>query len=142
MTEDVTLREFEGLIEKAYELKKQKEEFEMQAETVGAKLTEVQTQLLAFMEQFDKTSYKSKFGNIIRVQKSSVKVPKDPEAKALFFKYLESKGIKDDILTVNSNTLNSFYKAEKEAALAAGAEEFSIPGLELPTAFFQLQMRK
>ena len=140
--EDVTLREFEALIEEAYKLKTAKEELEAQAEAIGAKLTAVQTQLLAFMEQFEKTSYKSKFGNIIRVQKSSVKVPKDPEAKAQFFAYLEAKGIKEDLLTVNSMTLNSFYKAEKEAAIAAGAEEFSIPGLEAPTAYFQLQMRK
>lgn len=139
---DVTLKEFEELIEQAYELKNEKEKLENQAAGLGDALSEIQTQLLAYMEQFDKTSYKSKFGNIIRVQKSSVKVPKDPEAKALFFKYLESKGIKDDILTVNSNTLNSFYKAEKEAAIAAGCEEFSMPGLEAPTAYFQLQMRR
>jgi hypothetical protein len=142
MSDDVTMKDFESLIEQAYKLKAEKEEFESKAEAVGATLTELQTKLLAYMEQFDKTSYKSKFGNIIRAQKSSVKVPKDPEAKALFFKYLESKGIKDDILTVNSQTLNSFYKAERDAAIAAGAEEFSIPGLEAPTAYFQLQMRK
>jgi len=142
MSEDVTMKEFEALIEEAYHLKNEKEAFEAEAERVGARLTEAQTKLLAYMEQFEKTSYKSKWGNIIRVQKSSVKVPKDPESKALFFEYLESKGIKDDLLTVNSMTLNSFYKAEKEAAMAAGCEEFTIPGLEAPTAFFQLQMRK
>lgn len=142
MSEDVTLREFESLIEKAYELKKQKEEFEMQAESVGAELQEVQKQLLVYMADFDKTSYKSRFGNIIRVQKTSVTVPKDPEAKAAFFKFLESRGIKDDILTINSQTLNSFYRAEKEAAIASGAEEFSLPGIAPPTVYETLQMRK
>ena len=142
MSDDITMKEFESLIEQAYKLKNEKEAFEAQAEAIGAVLTEAQTKLLTFMEQFEKTSYKSRYGNIIRVQKSSVKVPKDPEAKALFFAYLDSKGIKDDILTVNSQTLNSFYKAEKESAIAAGAEEFSMPGLEAPTAYFQLQMRK
>lgn len=142
MSEDVTLREFEALIENAYILDKRKEELELAAEAIGLELGQLKTKLLTFMEQFEKTSYKSKFGNIIRVQKSSVKVPKDPESKAKFFEYLDQKGIKDDILTVNSNTLNSFYKAEKESAIAAGAEEFSIPGLEPPTVFFQLQMRK
>jgi len=138
----VTMQEFENLIELAYKLKNEKEALETQAEAIGANLTEAQNKLLAFMEQFEKTSYKSKFGNIIRAQKTSVRVPKDPDSKAAFFKYLDKKGIKDDLLSVNSQTLNSFYKAEKEAAIAAGAEEFSIPGLEAPTVYFQLQMRK
>ena len=138
----VTMQEFENLIELAYKLKNEKEALETQAEAIGANLTEAQNKLLAFMEQFEKTSYKSKFGNIIRAQKTSVRVPKDPDSKAAFFKYLDKKGIKDDLLSVNSQTLNSFYKAEKEASIAAGAEEFSIPGLEAPTVYFQLQMRK
>jgi hypothetical protein len=142
MTDDITLKEFEALIEKAYWLKKEKEEYEAKAEKVGEELEGIKTQLLAFMEEFDKTSYKSKFGTIIAAKKLSVKTPKDPESKAAFFAWLDSKGIKDQLLTVNSKTLNSLYEAEFEAAKEAGADNFSIPGIEAPTVYTQLQMRK
>jgi len=142
MSDDVTMQAFHDLIEKAYALKSKKEEFENQAEIVSSELSGVQAQLLEYMDQMELTSHKTKFGNIIRVQKMSVKTPKDPEQKAQFFAWLESKGIKDDILSVNSKTLNAMYNAEMESAKAAGKEDFSIPGIEAPTMYQQLQMRK
>lgn len=142
MSDDITMKEFEALIEKAYWLKKEKEEYESKADKVGEELEPIKQQLLAFMDEFEKTSYKSKFGTIIKAQKLSVKTPKDPDSKAAFFTWLDSKGIKDQILTINSKTLNSLYEAEFESAKQAGAEEFSIPGIEAPTVFAQLQMRK
>jgi hypothetical protein len=142
MSDDVTMKEFESLIEQAYKLKAEKEELEAQAEAVGATLTELQKQILAHMEAFEKESYKSKWGTIIAVNKSSVKIPRDPEAKAKFFAYLDKKGIKEDLLTVNSQTLNSFWKAERDAAIAAGAEEFQMDGIDPPTMYKQITMRK
>jgi predicted nuclease with TOPRIM domain len=142
MNNDVTLKEFEELIESAYTLKREKDELEAKAEEVGARLSGIQNQLITYMEEFDKTSYKSKHGLIVRAEKMSVKVPKDPSAKEAFFNYLAEKGIKDDILTVNSKTLNSFYNAEMEAARERGETDFSMPGVDPPSVYTVLQMRK
>ena len=141
MSDDVTLKEFEAIIEKAYWLKKEKEEHEEKAAKVGEDLEKLKLQLLAYMEEFEKTSYKSKFGTIIKVEKMSVKTPKDPDSKAAFFAWLDKKGIKDQILTINSKTLNSLYEQEFEQAKESGAD-FNIPGIEAPTTYSQLQMRK
>lgn len=142
MQTDITMVAFEALIESAYKLKEEKEDFEALAENVGEKLSAIQAQLLEYMEHFEKTSYKSKWGTIIAATQLSVKTPKDPDQKAKFFEYLAEKGIKDDLLSVNSKTLNSFYNAEFEAARSAGADEFSMPGIEPPTVYKKIQMRK
>jgi hypothetical protein len=139
---DITMAAFEALIEKAYNLKAQKEALEDKAKEIGSELLSVQNQILEYMTEFDKTSYKSKFGTIVKVEKLSVKTPKDPDSKAAFFAWLEGKGIKDEILNINSQTLNSLYKQELEAAAQRGDTEFSIPGIDLPTVFHQITMRK
>lgn len=139
---DVTLRELESAAEKLRSLKEQKEALEAQVDTITETIGALHNQLIEWMEEFELTSYKSKFGNIICVTKMSVKTPKDPDSKAKFFEWLDSKGIKDDILTVNSKTLNSMYNAEIEAARERGDEDFSIPGIEAPTVYKQIQFRK
>ncbi len=61
-------------------------------------------------------------------------IPKTPEQRIEFFNYLRDKGVFDNMITVNHNTLNSYCKAEYEAAEGRG-ELVSIPGISAPTEF-------
>ena len=142
MSGDVTLKQLEDAAEELRKLKEEKDKLEAQVDEINAKTASIHNKLVEWMEEFDKTSYKSKWGTIICATKMSVKTPKDPDSKAQFFAYLDQKGIKDDILTINSKTLNSMYNAEMEAARERGETEFSMPGIEAPTVYKQISLRK
>lgn len=79
-----------------------------------------------FVEGLGTVSIRTKF---------QVTTPKSLEAKQAFFKFLAEKGeaVYYGILSVNSQTLNSFYNAELKAAQEVGAGNFSIPGIDEPT---------
>lgn len=80
-------------------------------------------------------------GKFTLVSRTSVKVPKTEEERAEFFEYLRSRGIFDSMITVNSQTLNAWYRAEEEAQLASGVVDFQVPGLAPPVTFTQMQVR-
>ena len=72
-------------------------------------------------------------------EKKSVRVPKEPEARDAFFDYLKAIGAFDDMITVNSRSLNAWYK-EQEAN--SEALEFRVPGIEPPTVYTEVSLRK
>lgn len=95
------------------------------------KLTNITDELLPLLKDAGLTKVEiDGCGKIIVDNKISVKVPKDPEKKDAFFRYLREKGIFDSVATVHSATLNSFYNAEIAAAREEGKTDFQIPGLE------------
>lgn len=74
--------------------------------------------------------------------KTSVATPKTLEDKKALFDFLESQGIFLEIVSVNSQTLNSLYKSLAEKALEGGDLDFKLPGVAEPTTFTNLKTRK
>lgn len=70
------------------------------------------------------------------------KVPKTPEERAAFFDYLKKKGVYEGMVTVHSQTLNSWARAELDAAITEGATDFKVPGLGDPSMYETLNIRK
>lgn len=98
------------------------------------KLDDLERRALQALKDLGRKNFQGKAGTISIVERTSVKVPKDPEAKKAFLKYLQEKGVYDEMVTINSNTLSAFYKAEFEVAKQEGRGlEFQIPGLAEPT---------
>jgi hypothetical protein len=79
------------------------------------------------------------FGTLYFSNRMSVTMPKNPEDREAFFNYLKEKGAFDGLITVNSMTLNSFYKQEAEIA---NSPDFKIPGIGTPTLIKTLNMRR
>ena len=82
-------------------------------------------------------------GTMSIVSKLSVVVPKSLEAKKKFFAHLKKKGeaLLYSMLTVNSNTLNSWYNEEINQAEESGkAEGFLVPGIDQPTTRESLRL--
>jgi hypothetical protein len=104
----------------------------------------LEAKILTTLEQHEMSSYKSAHGTVIRSVRYSVRVPKDIEAKVEFFKWLNDKGrdVYWTYTTINSQSLNSLYKAEMEAAKEAGDFDFAIPGLGAPEGQPILSRRK
>jgi hypothetical protein len=69
-------------------------------------------------------------------------MPATDEAKQAFFNYLRERGLFEKYATVHSQSLNAFYFAEKDAALAEGNLEFEIPGITKETEFEALGFTK
>ena len=96
---------------------------------ITEKLDEAESKMREILEQAGMTSYKSPFGTTSISYRTSVKTPKTAEDRAKFFEHLKKLGLYDNMVTVNSQTLNSFYKSELEQAKERGDSDFEIPGL-------------
>lgn len=140
----LTISEFEALIAQSYELDDEIEKFEKEVLAPRrAKAKELETKILAQLEAENKTSYKSNRGTIVRSRRYTVRVPATMEAKEQFFGWLKSKG--DEVYwkytSVNSQALNSLYKAEMEIAKEEQNVDFKIPGLGAPEMMTSLSKR-
>jgi hypothetical protein len=93
-------------------------------------LTEKQGKLQAKLESLGLEKYSAKSGTFTFRMQQGFKVPADMESKNKFFEFLQSKGVFDELVTVNSQTLNAWAQAEIEAAEVAGNFDFTVPGLE------------
>ncbi len=134
----VQVQEFEAMCEDMYSRKASIDEIKDILKTQEDILNKMKLKIMAYMEDFGKTKYVTNRGTVYISEKFSVKVPKDPEKKAEFYAWLDSKGIKDALTTVHSATLNALYNEELKAS---GDPQFSIPGIDEPTSYKQLQMR-
>lgn len=106
------------------------------------KLDNLEAKLMEMLKQVEKDSYKSPYGNFVIAHRTSVKIPQG-EDKAKFFDYLKKRGIFDQMITVNSATLNAWYKEEFNAAKENGTLlDFNIDGLGEPTVTEILHFRK
>jgi hypothetical protein len=74
--------------------------------------------------------------------KSSVTTPKTLEDKKQFFDFLESKGMFLEMVSINSQTLNSLYKSLADEAAEAGVLDFKLPGIPEPTTYTNLKLRR
>lgn len=139
---EMTIDQFEKLLEEAYEIKQDIEKIAAEKKAKEEELNEKNKVILAEFERLDKTSYVSRSCNVIRVNRPSVSMPKVPEAREAFFAYLKERNLFEDMVSVNHNSLNAFFKAELESAIEAGKHDFKIPGLGDPKNFEYITFRK
>jgi len=103
----------------AAELKKQEE-----------KLHKMDSKLIEYLEALGRSSYDSPYGKISRETRYSVKLPQGDD-KTKFFEYLKSKGAFEDMVHMNSRTLQTFYRTEMEANKATPG--WKVPGCGEPS---------
>jgi len=141
--EHVTLQELDEVCGQ-YALKRaEKERLDAELKEREKELYALEQKIQAFLEQSNKSKYSvDGIGTFNVVERFSYKIPRTPEAKEKFFSYLKEKGIYDDLVNVNSQTLNAFCKQQMEEARDRQDFNFSIPGLEEPTLFKKVQLRR
>ena len=132
-------------------------------DTLGAALIAVDAKIKAFEEEISKlnqekrlmmdkvifvltetgkTSYQFGDKKVVISERVSVRTPKTEEDKDKFFSWLKSKGIEKEYLNINSQSLNSLYKTERELAIDRGDFNWSIPGIGEETITKTLSIRK
>jgi len=128
--DNVTMKEFERLGEGLFLRRKRKKILEDELKKIREEENIIKKKILSFMDAYKKKTYEfGGLGKIIRSERLSWRVPKDNVSRHHFFSYLKSRGVFDELITVNSNTMNAFCKQEIEAKKEEGDFDFVIPGV-------------
>jgi len=138
MNNEPTVKQLEAMVAECFRLREQYQEAKKVSGEYYKKLTEMQNQVIEVLTELGKTSYVSDVGTFSFKVQESFRVPKTPEARKMFFDFLKEKGIYDDMISVNSMTLNSWAKAEIESS---DSLDYQIPGLEKSEPSFKASMR-
>lgn len=140
------IRELQTKIKELKETRDNYDAKKLELQEIDSKCSALEADILQHFEENNMTSFRVDGVALISVsEKMSVKTPKTPEEKTAFFNWLkETKG--EEVLlhyqTVNSQSLNSFYKQEWESMDDDKKLTFNIPGLEAPTSVKKLSVRK
>lgn len=138
----VTVADLDELIAK---IAKKEGEIEIQEDILKEKnkeLATLQGKCVQYLNELNRKNYESPSGKVTIAQKWRVNLPADDNAKRALFEHLRERGIFDKYATVNSNSLNSLYKQDWEAAKERGEGlEFSMPGIGAPNLFEALSFK-
>ena len=136
-----TLKEVDELVTKLAEHRRTKDDLESKKKLVNVEIDTLETRIIALLTEAELKTFQGQAATVTVTERMSVKVPRDPESREAFFNYLKDKGMFESLITVNSQSLNKFYKTEEEVAVQNGEIDFKIPGLEQPTVYPDLSFR-
>lgn len=139
---NIDLAEMNRLVESYAELRAKKEALAAETKEVNGELDELEAKMLEHLENANLPSFRGEKGLVSVREHFSVKVPKTLEDKRELFNYLKKKGVLMEMASINSSTLNGFYKEEMAAAQARGEVDFKIPGVGEPTASKDIAWKK
>lgn len=139
-----TLSEMEKLVEGLFNTKEALEQLAEQEKELQSARRDLENKIMSKLKEVGNTTYVSKFGRASIKTSLSYKIPKDIEAKKKLFEYIKSKGddVYNSLLSVNSQTLNAWAKAENQHAADNGIFPFEIPGLDEPISYETISFRK
>lgn len=140
------IRELQEKIKTLKEVRTRYDEKKKQLEMEKEILDALEADILQAFEENDLTSFKlDGVANVSISHRLTVPTPKTIEEKKAFFDWVaKNKGeeVRDAMMTVNSMTLNSFYKAEYESLSDDEKLVFQIDGIGLPSMHKTLSVRK
>jgi hypothetical protein len=133
--------------QKVQEIRAKEEEYEAARKVstaLGYEVDKLYEQIGQMLLDLGQDSFKTPLGTVSLRKRTSFKTPKDEESRTAFFNKLKEMGVFDSMITVNSNTLNSFLKAEYEQAEANGEDmvTYKFDGIEPPTISVTASLRK
>jgi hypothetical protein len=141
-TETTTVESLKSQTELIRELRKQETETSDLKKSITKQVEEAELKMVSLLNESGLKNFRCDAGLVSLAERLSVKTPKSPEDREAFFSYLRDKGLFDQMISVNSATLNSFYKNEFEAAKERGDDDFKIPGINEETMTVILSYRK
>ncbi len=131
--EEQTVEKVKRLVQELWTLRRDYEEKDLIRKAIGKEYDQKEAELLNVMEVCELDRFDGPDCAVFRNTRSSVATPKTEAERLAFFGYLKKIGEFDNLITVNSQTLNSWYKAELQAAEQRGDIEFDVPGLNVTT---------
>jgi len=141
--QEMNVTEFDALCTQAFEQRAKIKEMEDALGAEEAKKKAIERQILSLMEHFEKEKHHLKgYGLIYTESRFTVQTPKTLDDKRLLFGHLKERGIFDEMVSVNSQTLNSYYKTEMEAAIGRGDSDYQLPGVGEPNHMKTIKFKK
>lgn len=135
---DVSTAELDQLIKEMLGARDDYETAKKISNEADEKHKALKAKVLAIMNQIGKSKYHvDGVGSITKVTSWKVQVPKEPTKKAAFFAYLKERGVFDELVGVNYQTLNAFYNEEMNTAPGS-----TIPGIDMPIADETIRFNK
>ena len=141
-TEAKARQELGNHLREAAALKTEIQSKEAEVELLKEKFKGLSDTILGTLDLLELESIKAHGFLFFKETRSSVTTPKSPEEKKALFDFLESKGIFLEMVSVNSQTLNSLYKSLEAEALKRGELEFRLPGVPEPTTYINLKLKR
>ena len=140
------IRELQEKIKSLKEVRTRYDEKKKQLELEKEILDSLEDDIIQAFEENDLTSFKlDGVANVSITHRLTVPTPKTIEDKRAFFAWVAAnKGeeVRDAMMSVNSMTLNSFYKAEYESLTDDEKLVFQMDGIGLPSLQKTLSVRK
>ena len=109
-----------------FEARAEHKDLKEQAATQWAHVKKLEAYILEYMNKAELQNFDTGFGKVSITHKSSAKCVD----KRLLHEYLKASGVFNDLVSVNSRTLNGFHKEELQKAIDSGASDFNMPGIE------------
>lgn len=128
--EEITVALLEQVAFNCYAFKNLASNLDKKKKEATANKEEMQELMGHLMDLLEVTSYKSKSGTITKSEQPNYRLPQDDDSRKKFFSYLKEKGLYDQLITVNSRSLQSFVKQEVELAEAEDNFGFLPDGIE------------
>ena len=130
----ITVEDFDKLVEEMKTAYDVEEALRVQKAEATKKVQGLEGKCISYLEELGRTNFKTPFGTPSIVNNWKVSNPSENSDKKAFFDFLRDKGGEElqlKYMSVNNNSLNSFYKKEAEIAEKKG-ELLSIPGIGAP----------
>lgn len=140
LPETVSTEELDEAVQKLIKLEDDYEAKKKVSNEASDLVDNQRTFLLALLQKAHKTKYHvDGLGTVSMALKKQVQVPKNPADKKLMLEYFESLGpeLYNSYVTVNSMTLNSYFKQQVEID-----PDFTMPGITGVTEKPELRFRK
>lgn len=137
-----SLQKLTGLCEEIVEHRKRKDEKEEELKSINDDIRRCESKIIEYFKEYGLPSIKTEVGNFTLTKRRNVAQPASPEAREAFFEYLREKGIFEDMVSVNSRTLTSWAIKEIEEQEEQGNIGWVPPGLEAPSEYETLSIRK
>jgi hypothetical protein len=140
----ITVDEMNKVVEQVRQKEAEYEAAKKISTGLGYEVDALYEQMGKMLLDLGQDSFKTPLGTISLRKRTSFKVPKDEESRNAFFGKLKEMGVFDSMITVNSNTLNSFLKEQYELAETQGADMviYKFDGIEPPTISVTASLRK
>ena len=139
---DITIETMNKQISLVAELRSQEAEASMKKKVITDQLEIEEGRMLDMLTESNLKNYRGPDGMAAISLRTSVRLPQTDEDKAKFYEHLKELGLYESMISVNSQKLNSFYKAQLEQALEEGRADFQVPGITEVTMTPILSFRK
>jgi len=141
--DETTLIQFKKVVTQLYTQREVVDRISDSLDIESKKLEALKSKIVFMLDESGMEKFHTPGVGTVSVRnRFTVTTPKSLEDKEKFFQWLRERGIFTEVVSVNSQKLNSLYQEEIEKSLADGEPDFSIPGIPEPKVIKTLSIRK